>query len=146
MNLKRRVGIDHCNKKYGNKVETCTCQHCYEKQGNKLENMHLPTLLANLYLANGQLPSQLGATQISAKSIAFYPYFGFYVYFHSFHCQSRHKMLWILLRFVLHPGSYSLTRYSVDWLIMLASACFPPCFLTFYCSDQSLLPFEIYKF
>ena len=27
MNLKKEVGIDHCNKKYGNNIQkSCTCQ------------------------------------------------------------------------------------------------------------------------
>ena len=43
-----------------------------------------------------------GKWQISIKSVAFYIYFGFY--FHYFSCQSRYKMLQILLRFVLYPA------------------------------------------
>ena len=52
--------------------------------------MHL-TALPNLSSYKGQVPSWLGTTQISVKSTAFYPYFGFY--FHLFSCQSRDKML-----------------------------------------------------
>ena len=63
--------------------------------------MHL-TALANLSSYNGYVPSWLGTTQISVKSTAFYPYFGFY--FHLFSCQSRDKMLYILQKFVLYPA------------------------------------------
>ena len=35
---------------------------------------------------------------------------------------------------------------SLLFIAMLASACFPPCFLTFYSSDQSLLLFLNSKF
>ena len=52
--------------------------------------MHL-TALANLSSYNGYVPLWLGTTQISVKSTAFYPYFGFY--FHLFSYQSRDKML-----------------------------------------------------
>ena len=41
-------------------------------------------------------------TCISVKSTTFYPYFGFH--FHLYSCQSRDKMLQILLRFVLYSA------------------------------------------
>ena len=52
--------------------------------------MHLPAL-ANLSSCNGELPSWLGTTQISVKSIAFYPYFGRKINGNKRH--SRDKML-----------------------------------------------------
>ena len=135
-----------------------------------MEKTHLPALLYKVRKQDGkhalasigqstqlmlQLPSQLGTIQISVKSTAFYPYFGFYSPFIS--CQSRDKMLQILLRFVLYPTmmvAIALARQigqcwqvhafylvSLLFIAMLASVSFPSCFVTFCSSGRSLLPF-----
>ena len=48
------------------------------KQGGKHA---LASIGQSSYLANGWLPSKLSTTQISVKSTAFYPYFGFYFHY-----------------------------------------------------------------
>ena len=99
MDLKKGVGIDYCykSKETGEKDTLGSIAVKSKETRRKVSTcQHGP-----IYLANAQLPSQLGTIQISVKSIAFYPYFGFYSPFIS--CQSRDKMLQILLRFVLYP-------------------------------------------
>ena len=85
MILKRGVGIDHCIK---NNKETrwkiCTCWQ------------------QPIYLANGQIPSQLGTKQISIKSIAFYFYFGRKI--NGNRSQIGIKRCIFLQRFVLYPS------------------------------------------
>ena len=49
-------------------------------------------------------------------------------------------MLYILKKFELYPA-VMVANYYLDRLANAGKSIFPPCFLTFYCSDRSLLPF-----
>ena len=87
------IGIYHCYKNMVTRWKTCTCKHW------------------PIYLANGQLPPQLGTTQISVK---FSLYFGKKINGNT--SQSRDKMLQILQRFVLYPAMMIANRQLLDRL------------------------------